>query len=167
MGEKPIYIENQYLGRDRGWVSVRLVLALFCFIAYYINIERESESQLFLLVGSAIIFVSIVMMYMLQYRITVEQGSVKLSGLWTTRLVKIDLNSIVKIERKPYSKFFINNPVYNLHQKGRIKFYAGGKDAVWLTDRDGLVYIIGTQRQVELEQAILKAKNKSGKDAAQ
>jgi len=160
MGEKPLYVENQYLGRDRGWVSVRLVLALFCFVAYYINIERESESQLFLLVGSAIVFVSIVMMYMLQYRITVEQGSVKLSGLWTTRLVKIDLNSIVKIECKPYSKFFINNSVYNLHQKGRIKFYAGGKDALWLTDRDGLVYIIGTQRQVELRQAILKAKNK-------
>ena len=161
MGEKPIYVENQYLGRDRGWVSVRLVLALFCFTAYYINIERESESQLFLVVGIAILFVSIVMMYMLQYRITVEEGCVKLSGLWTTRLVKIDLNSIVKVESKPYSKFFINNSVYNLHQKGRIKFYAGGRDALWLTDRDGLLYIIGTQRQVELQQAILKAKAKS------
>ena len=158
MEEKPIYVENQYLGRDRGWMSVRLVLALFCFTAYYINIERERESQLFLVVGIAILFVSIVMMYMLHYRITVEKGCVKLSGLWTARLVKIDLNSIVKIERQPYSKFFINNPVYNLHQKGRIKFYAGGKDAVWLTDRDGLHYIIGTQRQVELEQAIKKAK---------
>src|SRR5690606_23511248 len=161
MGEKPIYIENQYLGRDRGWVSVRLVLALFCFIAYYINIERENESQLFLLVGCAILFVSIVMMYMLQYRITVEEGNVKLSGLWTTRLVKIDLNSIVKVESKPYSKFFINNPVYNLHTKGRIRFYAGGRDAVWLTDREGLIYIIGTQRPVELQQAILRAKTAS------
>ncbi|SEK71566.1 hypothetical protein [Parapedobacter koreensis] len=162
MAEKPIYIENQYMGRDRSWVSVRLLLALFCFVAYYINIERENESQLFLIVGSAVIFVSIVMMYMLHYRVTVEQGSVKLSGLWTTRLVKIDLNSIVNVECKPYSSFFINNPVYNLHQRGKIKFYAGGKDAVWLTDRDGLVYIIGTQRQVELQQAILKAKTKPG-----
>ncbi|WP_353185637.1 hypothetical protein [Parapedobacter lycopersici] len=158
MEEKPIFTENQYLGRDRGWVSVRLVLALFCFVAYYINIERESESQLFLLVGSAILVVSIIMMYMLHYRIVVVKGSIRLSGLWTTRLVKIDLNSIVKIECKPYSKFFINNSVYNLHQKGRIKFYAGGKDAVWLTDRDGLVYIIGTQRQVEFEQAVHQAK---------
>ncbi|MFC3196738.1 hypothetical protein ACFOET_03845 [Parapedobacter deserti] len=161
MTEKTLYVENQYMGRDRGWVSVRLVLALFCFVAYYINIERENESQLFLIVGIAIIFVSIVMIYMLHYRITVAEGSVKLSGLWTTRLVKIDLSSIVKVESKPYSKFFINNPVYNLHQRGRIKFYAGGKDAVWLTDRDGLIYIIGTQRQVELHQAILKAKSKS------
>jgi hypothetical protein len=161
MEQKPIFVENQYMGRDRSWVSVRLVLALFCFIAYYINIERENESQLFLLVGCAILFVSIVMMYMLQYRITVEEGNVKLSGLWTTRLVKIDLNSIVKVESKPYSKFFINNPVYNLHTKGRIRFYAGGRDAVWLTDREGLIYIIGTQRPVELQQAILRAKTAS------
>lgn len=158
MEEKPIFTENQYLGRDRGWVSVRLVLALFCFVAYYINIERENESQLFLLVGSAILVVSIIMMYMLHYRVVVVEGSIRLSGLWTTRLVKIDLNSIVKVECKPYSKFFINNSVYNLHQKGRIKFYAGGRDAVWLTDRDGLVYIIGTQRQVEFEQAVRQAK---------
>src|SRR5690606_25060702 len=125
--EKPIYTENQYLGRDRGWVSVRLVLALFCFVAYYINIERENASQLFLLVGGAILVISLLMMYMLHYRITVVKGSIRLSGLWTTRLVKIDLNSIVKVECKPYSKFFINTSVYNLHQKGRIKFYAGGR----------------------------------------
>jgi hypothetical protein len=79
-----------------------------------------------------------------------------LSGLWTTKLVKIDLNSIVNVEKKPYSPYLLNNPVYNLHQKGEIRFYAGGKDAVSLTDRDGLVYIIGTQCQDEFEKAIRK-----------
>lgn len=158
MESKLIYVESQYLGRDKGWLSVRLLMSLFCFTAYYINMERESDSQLFLVVGCAILVVSLVMMYMLHYRITVEKRSIKLSGLWTARLIKIDLNSIVKVQKAPYSKFLINNPVYNLHQRGKVRFYAGGKDAIWLTDRDGLVYIIGTQRQVELEQAILKAK---------
>ena len=69
-------------------------------------------------------------------------------------MVKIDLNSIVKVERTPYSPYIINNPVYNLHQKGTVRFYAGGKDAVKLTDRDGLLYIIGTQSPTELEQSI-------------
>ncbi|SEM77615.1 hypothetical protein SAMN05216436_107148 [bacterium A37T11] len=158
MESKIIYVENQYLGRDKGWLSVRLLMALFCFTAYYINMERESDSQLFLVVGCSILVVSLLMMYMLHYRITVEKRSILLSGLWTARLIKIDLNSIVKVQKAPYSKFFVNNPVYNLHQRGKVRFYAGGKDAIWLTDRDGLVYIIGTQRQVELEQAILKAK---------
>lgn len=154
--DKPLYIEKQFLGRDRGWLSVRLLLALFCFVAYYLNIEREENSRLFLVAGAVIVFVSIVMMYMLHYQTLVVNNSVRLSGLWTTRLVKIDLNSVVSVERKPYSTFLINNPVYNLHQKGKIRFYAGGKDAVWLTDRDGLVYIIGSQRSNELVSVVEK-----------
>lgn len=158
MAEKPIFLENQYLGRDRGWLSVRLILALFCFLAYYINIDRSTDSQLFFIAGSAIVLVSVGMMYMLHYRIVVRSGSLVISGLWTTRLVKIDLRNLKAVEAKPYSSFFVNNPVYNLHQKGKIRFYAGGKDAVWLTDQDGLVYIIGTQRQKEFLRAVLKAK---------
>lgn len=161
--DKPLYIEKQFLGRDRGWLSVRLLLALFCFGAYYLNIEHEENSRLFLVAGAIIVFVSIVMMYMLHYQILVEGNSVKLSGLWTTRLVKIDLNSVVSAENKPYSTFLVNNPVYNLHQKGKIRFYAGGKDAVWLTDRDGLVYVIGSQRSNELSELLKKIlkRNKS------
>src|SRR5690554_7032158 len=116
---KVIYIENQYLGRDRGWLSVRLLLALFCFVAYYLDLEHEENSRLFLVAGSIIILVSIIMMYMLHYRITVTESSIKMSGLWTTRLVKIDLNSVVKVENEGYSTFLINNPVYNLHQNGK------------------------------------------------
>lgn len=159
MGNTQLYIENQYLGRDRGWVSVRLLLALFCFFAYYLNSEHEVNSRLFLVAGSVILLVSIGMMYMLHYRIQVVDKSILISGLWTARLVKIDINSISKVELKPYSKFLVNNPVYNLHQKGKIRFYAGGKDAVWITDRDGLIYIIGSQRANEFYEAIKKARS--------
>jgi len=157
---KTLYIENQYLGRDRGWLSVRLLLALFCFVAYYLNIEHEQNNRLFLVAGSAIVLISIVMMYVLHYRIIVTGSSIQLSGLWTARLVKIDINSIVEVESKPYSTFLVNNPVYNLHQKGKIRFYAGGKKAAWITDRDGLVYIIGSQHPNELVSAIQKARGK-------
>lgn len=158
MENSQIYLENQYLGRDRGWVSVRLVLALFCFLAYYLNSEHEANSRLFLVAGFAILLISIALMYMLHYRIVVNKNSVLLSGLWTTRLVKIDINSIGDVVLKPYSSFLVNNPVYNLHQKGKIRFYAGGKDAVWITDRDGLIYIIGSQRAKELFDAVQLAR---------
>lgn len=153
-----LYLENQYLGRDRGWVSVRLLLALFCFFAYYLNSEHEVNSRLFLVAGSVILLVSIGLMYMLHYRIVVTNSSVLLSGLWTARLVKIDIKSIAQVQLKPYSKFLVNNPVYNLHQKGKIRFYAGGKDAVWITDHEGLIYIIGSQRASEFYDAIRKAR---------
>jgi hypothetical protein len=156
MENKPDFIEKQYLGRDYFRISIRLVMAIFCFGAYFVT-ERERNGDLFLVVGSFILIVSVIMIFSLHFRTTVRNKSVIIDGLWTTKLVKIDLNSIVTLERKPYSKSFVSNPVYNLHQKGRIRFYAGGKDAIWLTDRDGLQYIIGTQMGSELEKAISEA----------
>lgn len=158
MNKDHIFVERQYLGRDKTWISVRLILALFCFTAYYLNLDHLASRQLFFIVGSAIIVVSIIMMYMLLYKTDVTANNITLNGLWTTSLVKIDLSSIVKIEKGPYSRFIFNNPVYNLHTNGKIRFYAGGKDAVWLTDRDGLVYIIGTHKAADLIKAIQKAK---------
>ena len=159
MDQDTLFVERQYLGRDKTWISVRLILALFCFIVYYLNMDHLASRQLFFIVGSCIIFVSIIMMYLVHYKTVVSPNSVKMSGLWTTSLVKIDLSSITKIEKRDYSKYIFNNPVYNLHKNGKIRFYAGGKDAVWLTDRDGLIYIIGTYKQEELYNAILKAKS--------
>ncbi|HTN20995.1 MAG TPA: hypothetical protein VL125_10985 [Pelobium sp.] len=151
--------EKQYLGRDYNFISIRLVMAVFCLIAYWVTENRERNGDLLLLVGCAILLLSVFMLFLLQYRTIISNKSIILNGLWTTRLVKIDLNSIVKVEKVPYSKYFLNNPVYNLHRNGTIKFYAGGKDAVKLTDRDGLIYIIGTQKQSELYNAILEAQS--------
>ncbi|EEI91738.1 hypothetical protein HMPREF0765_2685 [Sphingobacterium spiritivorum ATCC 33300] len=154
MEEPNLFVEQQYLGRDKTWISVRLILALFCFIAYYLNLDHLASRQLFFIVGVAVILVSILMMYMLHYRTVVRENCVSISGLWTTRLVKIDMNSIAKVEKKKYSTFIFNNPVYNLHKNGKIRFYSGGNDAIWLTDKDGLVYVIGTHKQEEFYKAV-------------
>lgn len=156
-----LFVEKQYLGRDYGRISIRMVMALFCFAAYYITERREQNADLFLVVGCAILIVSIIMMFLLHYRTRVKENSIILDGLWTTSSVTIDLNSITSVERTDYSSFMINNPVYNLHKKGTIRFYAGGKDALKLTDRDGLIYIIGTHRPEEFEKSIHLAMNSS------
>lgn len=153
MDDKPVFVEKQYLGRDYGRISIRIVMALFCFAAYFIT-EDSSNADLFLVAGCGILIISVFMMFLLHYRTSIYNKSVILEGLWTTRPVKIDLNQITKVQRTPYSPYIINNPVYNLHRRGTIRFYAGGKDAIRLTDRKGLMYIIGTQCPAELEQKI-------------
>src|ERR1700744_716007 len=154
MSEKPAFIEKQYLGREFIPITIRLVLAMFCFAAYFFTDERERNDNLLIVVGFAIIIISIIMGFLLHFRTVVQNKSVLLNGLWTTRLVKIDLNSIVKAEKGNYSRYFFNNPVYNLHKKGTIRFFTSGNDAIHLTDRDGLVYIIGSQRANELLRAV-------------
>ena len=125
-------------------------MASFCFAAYVYERDRDNTEDLFLVVGFGIIGVSMLLLFLVQYKTIVANKSLILDGLWTTKKVKIDLNSIVDVKKDAYSKFFFNNPVYNLHQKGAIKFYSSGNDAVILTDRDGLKYYIGTQRPNEL-----------------
>jgi hypothetical protein len=154
MSDKPVYIEKQYLGREFIPITIRLVMAMFCFATYFFTDEREQTGGLLVVVGFAIIIISIIMGFLLHFRIRVQNKSVLIDGLWTTRLVKIDLNSIVKAEKGEYSRYLFNNPVYNLHSKGTIRFYTGGKEAIHLTDRDGLLYIIGSQHPNEFLRAI-------------
>jgi len=152
--EKTAYLEKQYLGREFIPLTIRLVLAMLCFAVYFFTGRNERNADLLVVVGFAIIIISIVMGFLVHFSTRVQNKSILLNGLWTTRLVKIDLNSIVKVEKSPYSRYFINNPVYNLHTNGSIRFYTAGNEAVHLTDRDGLVYIIGSQHPNELLRAI-------------
>ena len=154
--EKTVFVEKQYLGREWIPVTIRLVLATFCFAAYTFDFfsDEQNKSEVLAVVGFGIIIISIIMGFLLHFRTRVHNQSILIDGLWTTRLVKIDLNSIVKVEKGKYSRYFLNNPVYNLHQKGAIRFYTSGNDAIYLTDRDGLVYIIGTRHVDEFLRAI-------------
>ena len=154
MSNKPLFIEKQYLGREFIPATIRIMLAAFCFAIYFFTDERESSGNLLLVVGIAIIVISIILRFMLHFSTRVLNKSIMLDGLWTTRLVKIDINGIVKAEKGLYSRYLFNNPVYNLHSRGTIRFYASGKDAIHLTDRDGLVYIIGTHHPDEFLKAI-------------
>jgi hypothetical protein len=152
--DKPEFIEKQYLGREFIPLTIRLVMAIFCFAAYFLTDIGSNSNDLIAVVGFAILVISIILGFLLHFRTRVVNKSVLLDGLWTTRLVKIDLNIIVKVEKSEYSRYLFNNPVYNLHSKGTIRFYTGGKYAIHLTDRDGLVYIIGSQHPNEFLRAI-------------
>ena len=156
MSDKPVFIEKQYLGREWIPVTIRLVLAVFCFAAYTFNFFNDAaeKADILAVVGFGIIIISIILGFLLHFRTRVVNKSILVDGLWTTRLVKIDLNSIVKVEKGQYSRYLFNNPVYNLHNKGTIRFYTSGSDAIHLTDRDGLVYIIGSRHANEFLRAI-------------
>ena len=149
-----LFSETQYLGRNRFWLTRRTVIAIFCFLAYFFTEEREQNGDLFLVVGAAIIVVSILLLFVRHFKTSVFTGSVVIDGTYTARRVKIDIRSLKHCEKIPYSNFMLNNPVYNLHKNNTIRFYTRGKEAVKLEDHDGLVYIIGTQKPEELYQAV-------------
>ena len=148
------FIEKQYLGLNKMSLSRRMSLAIFCLVAYYWRENHEKAGELYFFIGIAIMIISILLIFILHFETKVKNGSIILDGLWTSRKIKIDTASIVSVKKVKYSKYFLNRSVYNLHLKGTIRFYTRGIDAVELTDKDGLIYLIGSQKSEELNRVI-------------
>lgn len=160
MEQKLLFEEKQYMGFNAYSISRRMVLAIFCFVAYYYTEEREKNADLLFLIGILILVVSVLMMFVKFLHIKVTENSIVISGMLKTRLVKIDLSGIVAAEKTIYSKYHLNNPVFNVHVANTIKFYSGGKDAIKLTDKEGLTYLIGTSKADEFLRTITTILNK-------
>ncbi|MBK8845356.1 MAG: hypothetical protein IPO27_01905 [Bacteroidetes bacterium] len=132
----------------------RLALAAFCFIAYYYTDNREINGDLLLLIGIVILVVSIMLFFITHLHTTVYGTKMVLTGAWSLRKVKIDLNNIITAVETDYSNYLFNNTAYNLHFKNIIRFYTYGRKAIKLIDRDQQEYLIGTQRGTELLKLI-------------
>lgn len=152
--EEVYFDEKQRLGFNNFTLMFRVALAAFCYIAYYFTNNRETDGDLLLWIGNIILIVTIVMFFIVHLHTRVLKGAVEINGLWSMKKVKIDLNSIANAEQTLYGGYHFNNPTYNLHFKGTIRFYTSGKDAVVLTDKDGLKYMIGSQRAAELFKVV-------------
>ena len=158
MSDAIIFEEKQYLGYNKFSLMRRLVLAIFCFLVYFFserlpNIKHQTIDLMFIL-GIAILVISVVLVFVLHIHTKIENGSLVLDGLWTARKVKVDLSSIKSVKKINYSKYLLNRPVYNLHRRGKIKFFTRGNEAVELTDKDGLKYVIGSQKSDELVEKL-------------
>ena len=154
------FIEKQYLGLNKMSISTRTVIAMFCFIAFWWSEEKERSGDLFFLLGIIILAISVLLIFILHFETKVSNGFIVLDGLWTARKVKIDINGLVSAKKVKYSRFFLNRSVYNLHFRGTFRFFTRGNEAVQLIDKDGQIYLIGSQKSEELARVINKKINK-------
>lgn len=170
--EEVIFDEKQYMGHNRLSMVVRYLLAMFCFIGYYwsenpkpvqVSIFRigsypiadiSGSGLVFFIVGISILAFSAGLTYVLHINTRVYNGMLIIDGFWTARKVKIDLQNIVSIRKIRYKRNILRRAVYNLHNKGIIRFYTSGEDFIELTDKSGLVYRIGSQKIQELYNAL-------------
>ncbi|TND09227.1 MAG: hypothetical protein FD123_1630 [Bacteroidetes bacterium] len=160
--EKIVFEEKQFLGLNRHSIMRRLILAVFCFIAYYWSENPKPVDtalfkigeypgdthygQLFFLMGIVILLFSALLLFVLHMRTLVVSGVILIDGLWSARRVRIEIGSIVSARKARLKPSFFNRPVYNLHTKGRIRFYTYGNEVIELTMNDGIIYRIGTQK---------------------
>jgi hypothetical protein len=154
MNEQVIYEEKQYLGFNRLSMLRRFLLMLFCFGVYWWKKLQGQNGDLFFWLGVGIILLSILLLFTLHMRIRVFKNRLEMTGLWTSKSVVIDVKNIRKIVRTRYSKYHLNNPVFNLKWKGSVKFYTDGSEAIEITDQEGVPFRIGTSMPGDLENAL-------------
>lgn len=154
MKEHPIYEEKQYLGYNRLSQLRRLLLMLFCFGVYWWKKMNGRNGDLFFWLGVGIIVVSILLLFVLHMRIRLYRDRLELGGLWSVRPVVIPLREIRNVVRTRYSKYHLNNPVFNLKWKNEVRFYTDGTEAVEITDGKGTPFRIGSHSAGQLEQLI-------------
>ncbi|MCD6066023.1 MAG: hypothetical protein K0S33_849 [Bacteroidetes bacterium] len=173
----PIFEEKQFLGHNKVSIMIRMVLALFCFVGYYWSENPKpieisgifiapypvsgipKSGQLFFIMGILILLFSALLVQVLHIKTQVYDTYIVLDGFWNARKVKIDLRNIHTVKKMRYKKNSLRRPVYNLHNRGIIKFFTSGDEFVELRDKDGLVYRIGSQRAGELAKSINKILN--------
>jgi hypothetical protein len=98
---------------------------------------------------------SAALMYVLHMHLRVSHDTLELQGFWTSRVIKIKINNIKSLRKRRYKRNLFRRASYNLHNTGVIRFYTSGEDFVEITDQQGFVYRIGSQR-IELLYEVLK-----------
>ncbi len=154
--QAPLFEERQFIGTNKSTLSLRIFLALFCFVAYNYTDVPELNGDLLFFLGIFILVVSVILLFVTHIHTVIAGDTLVLEGSWGNRKVEIPIGNVLKAEKTSYSKYIINNPVFNLHRSGLIKFYTGGKDAVKLTMNDGKKYLIGTHKPEELVRVVME-----------
>jgi hypothetical protein len=169
-----LFEEKQYLGHNRLSIVIRTALAIFCLFSYYLSenshslyiniiIQNNSNSGfIFFILGNCILILSAALTFVLHIETKVYENYILLEGFWTSRKIKIDLNTITSIKKTKLKRIILRRAVYNLHNMGVIKFYTSGQDFIELTDDADFTYKIGSQKAQELYnilKQIIKIKN--------
>lgn len=138
-GTEILFEEKQYLGHNRLSIAIRTLLAIFCFTAYYWS-ENPNPVQVSF----------------------IRLGSYPIKAIDNSRRVKIEFHGIKSLRKSRYKKNSLRRAVYNLHNLGIIRFYTSGEEFIEISDREGFVYRIGTQRALELHKILKEQIKLSG-----
>jgi hypothetical protein len=152
-----IFRENQRLGFNPYSNTVRVALALFCFIAHFYT-ENKEEAELLFIMGVIISIISILLVFINYYTINISSDDLRINGMWNRRRIHLPLSSIVSAEATIYKNSLLSNPVFNVHMDPYIVFYVSGINAVKITTVDGIVYIVGSSNPQEFAAALTPKK---------
>lgn len=161
-----LFEENQYQGLNKHSLVRRMLLSVFCFVAYYwsenpkpvdVSIIHIGEypgdvryGELFFVLGLAVIGLSVILLFVRHMKTTVIKEEIIINGKFPPRTARIPIATIKEVRKVLIRPSIFNRPVFQLQTRGRIRFYTWGNEMIEITSKEGIVYRIGTQRSSEL-----------------
>ncbi len=149
--------EKQYLGFNTYSLAFRLVIALFCFVAYYYSNPNSHDADLLFLLGIILMALSILLIFVKYITITVDDEALQLRGMWAYQLVRVEFSKIRRVEKTIYSRYHLNNPAFRVKTEKETRFYTNGHDAVRVWLEDGTELLIGSHKADELARCLQEA----------
>lgn len=150
------YHEKQYLGYNRFGIMRRTVIALFCLVFYYASEVDGQTKDLFFLLAVVVLALSLISMMIQHLETRLDGSKLTLIGPMTFKKVEIDLEGLKYIKIRPYSRYLLNRPMFNLHRKNSVRFFTYGKWCVEFETAKGEVIALGTQRPNGLKEILSK-----------
>jgi hypothetical protein len=162
--------EKQFLGYNQFYILIRLILALFCFIAYYWSENPKpvytiignfrigsypakdipNSGEIFFLMGIAIILFSIALMFIPHLKINANKEQITLMKFPSKNKIEIPLKEITFVRCKKMKGNLFSGTLFNTEKQGIKNFFTNGEDAVELTLSSGKRFLIGTNKPMEL-----------------
>lgn len=168
--EQVRFDEQQYHGLNKHSLVRRILLSVFCFVAYYwsenpkpvevgnIHIGEYPGDvrygELFFILGLSILALSLIMLFVPHMKTMVTDSEIVLQGKFPPRIVRIPFSSVSSVRKVHIRPSIFNRPVFNLYTRGRIRFYTSGSDMIEISAKDGKVFRVGTQKPSELHQLL-------------
>jgi len=150
--------ENQFLGFNSYSLAFRLLLAMFCFVAFFYSEDRMQNADLLFVIGIFILLLSVVLLFVKYLSIIVDNETLTLKGMWKYQRVEIPLKDIRSVEKTIYNRYHLNYPAFKVNDSKRVKFYTNGRDAVKILLQNGNEMLIGTGRADELFRILNESK---------
>lgn len=160
-----LFEENQYQGLNKHSLVRRMLLSVFCFVAYYwsenpkpvdVSIIHIGEypgdvryGELFFVLGLAVLALSVVLLFVRHMKTTINEQEITVKGQFPPRTATITIESIREVRKVMIRPSIFNRPVFQLQTRDRIRFYTWGNEMIEIVSKSGVVYRIGSQRATE------------------
>lgn len=156
MAMKYDYHEKQYLGYNRFGIIRRMVIALFCLVFYATSQVDDQTKNVFFLLAIVVLVLSLISLLIQHLETRLEGSKLTLIGPVSFKKVELELKDLKSLEIKPYSRFLLNRPMFNLHKRNSIRFFTHGNWCVEFETKNGELITLGTQRPQGLYEILSK-----------